>query len=645
MYRSIAAILIFLAGWTLAANILVIVGGSLNALMLAGPLSAAAIAMLFLSMPGPQAANAPPSSDEPMPGTGRHAAFFIAAAVLAAALLRVHWMAFWAAAVAVLVAHGFLAFRQRGPDPFTVVSLHRSDRWIVLATLLFAVALSLTLNRPDADDAFYVAVAAFTHAHPGAPLLATDPMHGEQGWSLLFPSYRFASYELLAAALARLSGMPAMDIMYRLLTPLMAALVVTAAFFLGRQLSPRRWVLVGVVTVALCLFLGEGHHSFGNFAFVRIFQGKSIYMAALVPLIFALTFRCVSPEGSARDVVLLACAQLTGIGLSNFGMLAAPMAAGTALAASALTAPRAYYPRLAAIACTLFIALPCLLYVATTTHAISSGGPALAGGAAAVWLDVAGKRQQYLVAALVLAAPALAPTPRLRAWLAIPPLIALGVLLNPWLAHVISTSITTTSVYWRATWCFPLLGYLAWGLCSAAAQLRRTPVHLAFGVTLAALLVWSSAFTVVRASNGVSWQWAGLKIPESDLDAAKYVAGLPAGRARVLAPERLSNVIARFEDHPRLVLVRDMYVSILRASMGEDNFAPRMQLRHFINGTFQPQDVTAIAAALGTLDVETVVTPEGDTPVSRVLASQGYVLADTVAPYGIWRRTPAATGH
>lgn len=637
MYRSITAVLIFLAGWTLATNIVTLLGGSLNSLILLGPFVVIALVAIFLALPTRKSTPAPLPCEEATSDTKHHTAFFVGAALLVTALLRLNWAVFWMASIAVLTAHCVLAVRMHGPETPIATCVRPTDRWVMLATMVAAATLALTMNRPDADDALYVGVAAFTHAHPHAPLLAADPMHGEPGWPLLFPSYRFASYELLAAALAKLFGMSAMNVMYRVLPPLGAVFVVASAFFLGRQMAPRRWLLVGLVTVILGLVLGESHRGFGNFMFVRIFQGKSIYVSALMPLIFALTFRCASREGSSRDVMLLACAQLAAIGLSNFGMLAAPMATGTALAAASLTAPRTLYPRLGAIACTLLIPLPYLLYVAIAAHA-SVDLPGSEESAHAVWLGVFGSRQQYLVALLLLVSPALAQDGRTRAWLAVPPLILLGVLLNPWLAGAISHYITTAPVYWRVTWCFPILAYLAWGICEAGAQLRRTPAHLLLSATTVALLAWSSAFGVLRSSNGLLWEFAGFKIPPWDYKVAERVMKQAGNNARVLAPESVSSVIARFENHPRLVVVRDIYLPMLRPSIGDADFAARMKLQNFIDGSFQKQDVKAISVALKDLDVETVVTTTGKASANQLLVSDGYTLTDTTALYDIWRR-------
>lgn len=307
MHRSIAGILIFLAGWTLASNILFFAGGSLDELILVGPIFIASLAAIYLKLPNFATIDVARQFQDVTKRVKPRPATFLVAAAVATLLLRFNWMAFWVASVILLATHCFHARRLRDLETDiapTLLPVGRVAAIAVLATMAAAAATALAVNRPDLDDALYVGIAAFTHAHPKAALLATDPMYGEPGWPLLFPSYRFASFELLAAALAKLFDVSAMDVMYRILPPLGAAFVALSAFFLSRQMTPRRWLLMGLITVAFGLVLGECHRSFGNFMFVRIFQGKSIYVSALMPLIFALAFRCVSQQGSSRDVML-----------------------------------------------------------------------------------------------------------------------------------------------------------------------------------------------------------------------------------------------------------------------------------------------------------------------------------------------------
>ncbi|WP_369333622.1 DUF6077 domain-containing protein, partial [Pseudomonas viridiflava] len=82
-----------------------------------------------------------------------------------------------------------------------------------------------------------------------------------------------------------------MDFYYIYLLPVWVIASIAANFLLAKALMPRSWILVGVITVGLLLLLGEMHRSTANFSFVRIFQGKAVFLSFIVPAIFYLTAR------------------------------------------------------------------------------------------------------------------------------------------------------------------------------------------------------------------------------------------------------------------------------------------------------------------------------------------------------------------
>jgi hypothetical protein len=229
------------------------------------------------------------------------------AIVLLVLALHYSWTSFWLSSI---VALSFTLYFDRRPHagldmPMPLTSTPHYGKWVIAAVCLFAVVLTLLANRSDLDDAFYVAVAAFAHAHPKAPLLASDPMFGQDNFPLIFPSYQFSSFELLGAAIAWLLNIPAMNVIYCFLAPLATLATVVSIFFCSKQIYARHWLATGIIAIALLLLLGEGHRSFGNFAFVRIFQGKAIFLSAIVPLIYGLSFRYQSAQGTSRDLLLL----------------------------------------------------------------------------------------------------------------------------------------------------------------------------------------------------------------------------------------------------------------------------------------------------------------------------------------------------
>jgi hypothetical protein len=651
VYKLIGLFMACFAGWTLAANVVVLAGGTLNELMLYGPLGALLVIGLFLALPSQSRmmfiAAPVVLSWRRLPNRPW---MFTAAALLAVLSLKVSWVCFWSLSVLILTAYFFssvgIDVKIEASSPRDAVTPRQ--RAILLVTVLAAAIFTLWISRSDADDAFYVGLAAFTNGHSSVALMSQDPMHGEPNWPLIFPSYRFTSYELLMAVIAHVLGIRAMDVAYRVLPPLAAGFVVVSTCFLARELSPKRWLAIGLVTLLLGLILGECHRGAANFMFIRLFQGKAVYLSALLPLLYALVFRYARGNQSPRDILLLGCTEVAAIGISNFAMLAAPMAAGTAVFAVLVALPRSAYRRMLPLVLVLLIPLPYLVYVAIFSSGTQVGGQV--ESAETVWRTVFGPQQQYLVALLLLIGPAFAKDTRERIWLCAPPFLLLAIFLNPFLSGFISRYVTMAPVYWRVTWCLPVLTYLAWSLCLVFDRvighftIRHPTAWLA---PLLVLLLFASArFNVLRPTNSVEWHFAGWKVPSPELTVAQAVNRLAPANTSVAAPEAVSSIMALFEQHPRLVSVRDSYLDMLAPSIGPTGYRARKRILDFVSGRGQA-DAKNLSSALAQLDTSVMVLPADATSLASrraTLAENDFFLVETSGDWTIWlRRVPYAT--
>ena len=496
---------------------------------------------------------------------------------------------------------------------------------------------------------------------PELPLLRGSKLPSEGIKSTLsinralgFPGYRFASFELLAGAIAYLLGIPAMDIMYKALPPLWAVTSVFCTFLLAQELMPKRWLLLGAIALVLVVILGETHRAPSNFVFVRMFQGKAVYLSVVVPAIFYLTARYFSARGTLADLFLLGCTQITGIGMTGFGMLAAPMAGVGALICNIPILERGRRIKLLGLLVTLAIpifyliaagifpeVLRSLIAVAFNWEWGSSLPPS--EGAFQVWKSVFGPSQQYLVAILLLAGPVLAPDAVIRRRLAIPPLLLFAIYLNPWLADFISSYVTTPDVYWRVVWTFPVLIFLSASVCIIIDWLAQrqgrcfSPAILA--ATVVGFLVLSLPFHTLRPQNsGLQWDFAGRKIPINDYLVAKKAIHVNGKKGRLLAPDEISGVVSRFEEHPKLVSVRESYLWRTRA-FGMEEYLARSALHRFVSGS--PEKDTEISSrALNSLKVATIVMAQKNEneDIIRFLLSEDYRRVVMTNNYSIWSR-------
>lgn len=650
MHLFVSIFLILFAGWTLSAHICVLLGLNLTTLLLVAPLVSGALLWSYLWLA--KSRNQFLQSKSVICWEARSAwlnkkktlIFSLGALIILPFILHWSWVAFWILSVSLLTLT--LLRRNVGEQLVSNADLSNPGKLhlpVVALIALTSVALAYVVSRSDLDDSFYVAVASFLSVNPTHVIMSSDPMLGELGFPLIFPSYRFASFELLSGAIAYLLSVPAMDVYYIYLLPVWAVATVLAIFLLTKEIIPSHWLLAGVLTLLLTLLLGETHRSPANFSFVRIFQGKAVFLSVIVPTIFYLTAKFFSERGTKADLFLLACCQVVSVGLTNFGMLMGPVVGFGALVSNIPLALKGDLKKLYYAFVILLIPLPYLIIVALE----SSGSPIMnfgVEGAADVWTSVFGSHQQYLVGFLILAGPVLAKDTVTKWRMAVPPLLLLAIYLNPWLAGFISKYVTTPPVYWRVVWSFPILVFAAVSFCMIMVELferknsRLIPAILSAFVVV--LTFYSLPFNTLRFENiGPFEGFATWKVSVAHLAVAQKAMDIDNDGGRLLAPDEIAGVISRFEHHPRLISTRGLYLDLMRPLVGEPESMPRKLLYDFVTSNGAPQ-AEKIRSALHLLDVSVIVLKSGieTSDVLTLLESEGFKKRELVNGYSIWAR-------
>src|SRR3546814_18636490 len=90
------------------------------------------------------------------------------------------------------------------------------------------------------------------------------------------------------------------------LSSLFAAFSVLAWVYLLRRIVPARWPIVLQILFACVLALGEATGAYGNFAFVRLFQGKTLLATCMVHANIGAALDNARHGGARPCLVLLA---------------------------------------------------------------------------------------------------------------------------------------------------------------------------------------------------------------------------------------------------------------------------------------------------------------------------------------------------
>jgi hypothetical protein len=547
----------------------------------------------------------------------------------------------------------------RAQTPLRGPRLERALLGLALAASLYALAA----HRPDADDAFYVNVAAAAVDAPGQPLLAVDTLHGIDGLPLHLAIYRLHAFELWNAALAYLSGLPALQVFHFAAVAFGAFLVPIAHARLFRLLAPGNWLAAVATLLVVLVAAGETHRWYGNFGLVRIWQGKAIQLFVFTPLVYAYAMEFAQRPTLARWG-LLAGAQVAALGSSSAALWAAP-AAGAIGLCSALPATRRGLRLLAigllASAYLLGAGLAAKRWMQADAAAqqpvysqqeiaereladreLERPGVRLEQALREVLGDA---RLRRVAIACMLVAWAAAGTALARRFALVAPLAVAIVLLHPSASSWVVANATGES-YWRSLWALPLPVLIALTLLAPlsleAVWRRRWLAPAAWVGLLGAFALLVPAKRGPSPENGVRLGWPSLKVePVAYAWAAELAASVPPGSV-VAAPGEVGVWLATFPGRDFPLLVRDLYLEHQRAQLGDGELALRRWMTAIAGGEVSgPEPARIFRDGLERFQVRGVclrVTP-GAEPIREVLRAAAFRLHIQQRDHEIWVRS------
>ena len=636
--RLCDALVVGFATFTLACHLAVAVGANLLQLLFLVAIAGAVSAVVAWRGSRPESS---PGSDEPVvtptpiPGDALSRIWIrIAAAVLGmAAVMASYWhhdvVVFWWSVLVVLAVAAVVFVLMEEPL-FEAPAEGRGLEWGLLGLAVFCVAIALVTNRPDADDSFYVNVAVAAMDAPARALLSGDTLHGIEGLPLHQPVYRLHSFELLAASIGFVTGIPAIAVFHFGFTALGAFFMPLTAARLLRLLLPRWWLYATAVLVLLIIAIGETHRWYANFALVRMWQGKSFYLFVFMPVVYASAIE-FARRPDMRRFALLAAAQIAAVGCSSSGVWAAP--AGSLMAMCCVLRPTREGLRTfaaGALASTYVLLAGWFLMQGdleahdpllerARDRALTKAhytGEELAEGLRMVFGEA---RLHFVAMAAVAMAWAMCGRGIARRFAIVLPLAVWIVLLDPYLARFVTGTLTGPS-YWRVLWSLPvpllMAIAMAWPL-----SLRGPLVLRATGCVIiaAAVTLFVPAYAAMSPQNRprevpayLSFGTPSLKVPTSEQRSVYEWARLineavPAG-AHVVAPEYISLWVSTFHEPAIPLITRESYIRKFLDRLGREEVRPRRVMLRYVEGNAIQSDAREVfRAGLDRFDVRAVV--------------------------------------
>lgn len=643
------------AVWTLAANLVVLGGGSLRLLIWVG---AAALVTLVVawrivsrvlarqprSERSSETQQVPPARD-----AGSDAAWRIGVGLTALAV-ALWWWARDGTALAVwwtgLVLSVGIALRE----------LALAQRWAPAAPpsrangRLFALGLVCALvvlfvHRPNTDDAVYVHIAVAAADHPASALFATDTLHGLPTPSPILDLYRAQSFELMQGALALLTRIPAIEIAHLYLPVLLGFFLPYAHARLLRWLVPGRWFWAVLLAVIFLLTVGDTIRNYSSHGLVRLVQGKTVFLSLAVPLLFAHGLEFARAPGAGRWL-RLAATQVACVGLTSSAFWLAPAITGTALVAACAGRPRGVRTLLLGVASSGYLVVLGLLLLRGVDAALLSFEVQEGELHAVALASVLGKGPTgvFSLFCLLGGAWALADSALLRRLCAALGLGFFGVFWNPFLCRWLAEHVTGASTYWRVLWLLPL-PILAACVLTAPLAWRARAIGAFTSAALAAALFLAGPR--IQALSRENEAWIGrpsLKVPPDAYAAAALLSKNSRPGAFTLAPYDVCPWITTVHGHPVPLMVRPLYFKLMQGALAPEEIERRKELELIVSanapGTPPRPGVAAnLRAAVRDYPLESVCLDRRAASAEqarRALEDEGFAVVERTGPFEIW---------
>jgi hypothetical protein len=522
--------------------------------------------------------------------------------------------------------------------------------WCLLVCMVAIAAVALFAIRYDADDSFYLSVTVQALERPELPTLYYESLNRLTD-TIMPIKRRVCTYELLVAAFTKISALDHLAVYY-LVFPLISCVVFVLLFFnlYKRILSTNKAAIVAVVAlIVLLICWGDGHRTYGNFSFIRFFQGKSLLIQIFVPAAIYLAVQYISQ----RRTIFLFLLTITLVGASGVsvnGILVAPLAViFVVLGGVVILRKEAFNLSFPA---GFFIALLYPLLVACVVK-INPGGEVIKYFGARGFPERFSN--SYEVLGTVIGNMSMTQSFNLKTAIVLSCMASLPLLLPRcshkqlfwgFLAAVITLVFfpdypfqqllaehASRNLMWRLTWIIPF-AFLA--ACSLGAILNseKRMQYLLIPLVLVAFMTAPGSWTVSRA-NKTSWAIQPHKYSPGIVEELKILRPLIPKDGLLIGPEWMTVVMASLLDFPPLPIVRKMYLG----RYDDDTTRELKFLSYSVHTYLKGDAVQKFWKIVEKRDICSIILyrPDGFEPeLKKLLVENGYELRRNYKGHTLW---------
>ncbi|MFV0528631.1 MAG: DUF6077 domain-containing protein [Lachnospiraceae bacterium] len=201
--------------------------------------------------------------------------------------------------------------------------------WVAVALILLQVAVLVFLTHFDADDAFYLATA--TTAVQTDTVFSINPYTGV-AYDVLPSRYVLSPFPIYIALVSYSAGMHPATFAHTVLPMFFIPLAYIVYYQIGKVLFKENKVQIGWFLVFACVFNIFGNYTAytqSTFMLLRIWQGKAVLAAIIVPAIFYACMQVMKNNEKTMGWILLLALNTAACFISGMGIMFAAVMSGS----------------------------------------------------------------------------------------------------------------------------------------------------------------------------------------------------------------------------------------------------------------------------------------------------------------------------
>ncbi len=582
--------------------------------------------------------------------TPRQIFWSLFAVTIVATILRLVDAPYWLVWIALLSA-AILAFRASSTwitERDDLIISKSKWQWLEITTLVICGMMLVAItHRPDLDDAQYLNFVVTAIDFPSEPLFSRSGLWQDQSVPLELPIYRFHTYELLVAVLSDVLRVDHKILYYLVLAPIFGGIAILVHWRLAQYLIPHHALSMLIIWLVLIIALGESHREFGNFAFVRLFQGKALLVTVTLPICLLLGLQFAeAPDW--RRVLALSMAAIASLGMSSSALAVVPFLVAATLSGGLLSASRASVKLIVAgglIALLLLIAIGVALLTAMNIGGYGTYGDFIPNTGNGLSIILGDGILGSLILALFPVAPLFVTDFRRRRLYATTTLMLVVGLLNPWTAAFLAKMLDG-AFEWRLFWSVPFVLSASISLAGLAAlAIKKVPRgmrHAVLPTISVALLLFSNRLSL-SPDNQVVIAFPHYKVDMNSHALASEIVRDAPKHSTIYAPIPIAALITTFRQHPYPLIVRHEYLGFepIQSHFGISELNRRRRVIDILEGNEKNTSTATFFQAQLAHDRPAFVVYEGKiemAPVIGAALSAGGYVGEKRGTYWLWHR-------